>query len=70
MRLPRMTIRRWMIAVAVFATLLAAGNAFLMCLGPRNGGYHGSYRYLGSDWKWHEIRGNVIFVTDKFILVD
>jgi hypothetical protein len=70
MRVPRMTTRRWMLAVAVFAILLAAGNAFVMWLGPRDGGYHGSYRYLGSDWKWHEIRGTVIFVEDGFIFVD
>jgi uncharacterized protein (TIGR03067 family) len=31
-------------------------------LGPRPGIYGGSYVYLGSDWKWHEIRGRIICV--------
>ncbi len=72
MRLPRVrfTIRKMMVVVAVVSALLVTGRAVLGYLGPRKGAYYGSYRYLGEDWKWHEVRGTIIFVTDKFIFVD
>ena len=75
MRVPRLrfTIRKMMVAVAVVAVLIVTGRAVLGhlgYLGRRNGAYYGSYRYLGEDWKWHEVRGTVIFVTDRFIFVD
>ena len=72
MRPPRVrfTVRRMMVAVAVAAFLLAAGKGASGYLGPRNGGYHGYYRYLGSDWRWHEVRGSIIFVKDGLIFTD
>ena len=72
MHLPRVrfTVRRMMVAVAIVAVLLVTGRAVLEYLGPRNGAYYGSYRYLGQDWKWHEVRGAIIFVKDGFIFVD
>jgi hypothetical protein len=64
MRLPqvRFTVRRMMIAVVLIASLIAIRNAVVKRLGPRPGIYGGSYVYLGSDWKWHEIRGRIICV--------
>ncbi len=72
MPLPRVrfTVRRMMAAVAVSAVLLVTGKAALTYLGPRNGVYTGSYRYLGRDWKWHEVRGVFIFVTDQAITTE
>jgi hypothetical protein len=72
MRCPRIrfTLRQSLMAVALLAMLLAATRAILVRLGPRNGHYLGTYRYLGPDWKWHVVRGNVIFVKDRLIIVD
>ena len=72
MRRPRIrfTLRQSLIAVAVLALLLAATRVIVSRLGPRNGMYTGTYRYLGPDWKWHEVRGGVIFVKDGMIFVD
>jgi hypothetical protein len=72
MRLPRVrfTVLRLMITVAVVAIVLTMSNVVRKHLGPKNGGYYGVYRYLGSDWRWHEVRGNVILVKDGMIFVD
>jgi len=59
-----------MVAVAFSAVLLVIGRYVLQYLGPRDGFYSGSYSYLGRDWKWHEVRGAVIFVKGSTILVD
>jgi hypothetical protein len=66
----RFTVLRLMIAVAVVAVALTMSNIVRKHLGPKNGGYSGVYRYLGSDLRWHEVRGNVIFVKDGMIFVD
>ena len=72
MRLPRvrMSLRGMMVAVAIVADLLVAARFVLGYWGPRDGFYRGSYRYLTSDWRWHEVRGAVIYVKDGMILVD
>jgi hypothetical protein len=72
MRLPRVrfTIRRMMVAVAIVAVVMTMGSVARKSFGPRNGGYRGVYRYLGNDWRWHEVRGNIIFVEDGMIFVD
>ena len=72
MKRPRVqfTLRRLMLAVAALAVLLAATRIVQNHLGPRDGGYTGTYRYLGADWKWHEVRGAVIFVKDGLIFTD
>jgi len=72
MRLPRVrfTLRAMMVWVVILAGLLVTARSALGYLGPREGVYYGSYRYLGSDWKWHEIRGAIITVTRSFIFVD
>jgi hypothetical protein len=59
-----------MVVVAVVALSLATAKTVLSYLGPRNGVYRGVYRYLGPDWKWHVVRGGVIFVRDGMIFVD
>lgn len=52
MRMPRMTIRRWLIAVVACALLLVAGKAVLEHFGPTNSPhYHGFYIHLGDDRK-------------------
>ena len=58
----RFTVRRMMVGVAILAVLLVTARSVLDYLGPRDGFYKGSYRYLGSDWKWHEVRGAIIYV--------
>ncbi len=72
MRLPRvqMSLRGMMMAVAIVAALLMAVRFILGYWGPRDGFYWGSYRYLDSDWRWHEVRGAVIYVKDGMIFVD
>ena len=69
MRLPRVrfTVRRMMVMVAVVAVLLVTGRALLNYLGPRDGVYYGSYRYLGDDWEWHQMRANIIVVKGGMI---
>jgi hypothetical protein len=71
-RLPRVrfSVRAMMIVVAVLAVVLAATMTVADHLGPKDGGYIGIYRYLGTDGKWHVVRGNVIFVKDGMIFVD
>jgi hypothetical protein len=32
--------------------------------------YTGSFRSLSSDWKWHEVRGAVIFIRRMMIFAD
>jgi len=59
-----------MVAVAILAVLLVTARSLLDYLGPRDGFYKGSYRYLDSDWKWHEVRGAVIYVKGSSIFVD
>lgn len=66
----RFTLRQSLVAVAVLAVILAAARAVQARLGPRDGGYTGIYRYLGSDGKWQVVRGNAIFVKDGMIFVD
>jgi hypothetical protein len=54
-----------MVWVAILAGLFVTARSalgYLGYLGPRDGVYYGSYRYLGNDWKWHEIRGVIITV--------
>jgi len=58
------------LAVAVVAALLATVNEVRKYSGPRDGSYYGSYGYLGTDWRWHEVRGNVIFVRGGVIITD
>ncbi len=72
MRLPRvrMTLRGMMLAVALLAVLLVMARFAVGYLGPRDGVYFGSYRYLGTDLRWHEVRGAVIFVKRSSIFVD
>jgi hypothetical protein len=72
MRLPRVriTLRGMMIWVAVLAILLVTARSVLEHLGPRDGCYTGSYRYLGRDWRWHEVRGASITVFRGIILTD
>jgi hypothetical protein len=72
MRLPRvrMTLRGMMAWVAILAVLLVTARWVLGYLGPRDGFYTGSYRYLGSDWKWHEVRGASIYVKGPYTFVD
>ena len=59
-----------MIWVAIVAVLLLAARSVLQCLGPRDGSYQGSYRYLGSDWRWHEVRGASITVFRGTVITD
>jgi hypothetical protein len=54
-----------MVSVVVAALLLAAARFALRCLGPRPGGYHGVYWYFDDQWRYHEVRGCVIFVTEQ-----
>ena len=42
--------------MAILAALLVTARSVLEYLGPKDGCYTGSYRYLGSDWRWHEVR--------------
>ena len=78
MRLPRVrfTLRAMMVWVVILAVLLVTARSAHRYLGrrgylgPREGIYYGSYRYLGSDWKWHETRGSIIMVTRTFIFAD
>ncbi len=70
LRRVRMTLRGMMVAVAIMAVLLMATRSVLGYLGPRDGLYYGSYRYLDSDWRWHEVRGAIIYVKDGMIFVD
>ena len=72
MRWPRvrMTLRGMMVGLVILAVLLATARSILGYLGPRDGFYTGSYRYLSTDWKWHEVRGSVIFVRGGMIFVD
>ena len=70
MKRPRVTIRGLMAAVIVAALLLVAARFALRCLGPRPGFYQGVYRYLDDHWRYHEVRGAVIYVTERFIFVD
>jgi hypothetical protein len=58
------------VVVAILAALLATARSVLEHLGPRDGSYKGSYGYLGSDWKWHEVRGAIIFVKGGYIFAD
>jgi hypothetical protein len=67
MRLPRVrfTLRAMMVWIVILAGLFVTARSalgYLGYLGLRDGVYQGSYRYLGSDWKWHEIRGNILTV--------
>jgi hypothetical protein len=66
----RFSLRQLLVAMAIVALLLASARVVVNHLGPRNGLYYGTYRYLGPDWKWHEVRGAVIFVKDGMIFVD
>jgi hypothetical protein len=66
----RISLRGMMVAVAIVAALLMAARFVLGYLGPRGGFYSGSYSYLDSDWRWHEVRGAVIYVKDGMIFVD
>ena len=66
----RITLRAMLVWVAILAALLVAARSALEYLGPRDGVYTGSYRYLDSDWKWHEVRGAVIYVKGSSIFVD
>jgi hypothetical protein len=59
-----------MVRVIILAVLLAMARSVLGYLGPRDGFYKGSYGYLGSDWRWHEVRGAIIFVRGGVIFVD
>jgi hypothetical protein len=59
-----------MVALAIVAALLFAARLVLGYLGPRDGFYRGSYGYLGSDWRWHEVRGAIIYVKGGMIFVD
>jgi hypothetical protein len=34
-------------------------------LGPRAGTYSGTYGYLGRDWKWHQVGGTSITVSEE-----
>jgi hypothetical protein len=52
----------WIVILAGLLVTARSALGYLGYLGPRDGFYHGSYRYLDNDWKWHEIRGNIIFV--------
>jgi hypothetical protein len=72
MGLPRVrfTVRQMMVGVALLAVLLVTARSVLEYLGPRDGGYTESYRYLGRDWQWHEVRGAVIYVRGGSIFVD
>ena len=72
MRLPRVrfTLRGMMICVAMLAALLVTARSVLEYLGPKDGCYTGSYTYLGSDWRWHEVRGASITVFRGCIITD
>ena len=72
MRFPRVrfTLRTAIVWVAIVAVLLVTARSVLEYLGPRDGSYTGSYRYLGSDWKWHEVRGASITVFRGCIITD
>jgi hypothetical protein len=59
-----------MVGVVILALVQAAARWVLGYLGPRDGFYKGSYAYLGSDWKWHEVRGAIIFVRGGMNFVD
>jgi hypothetical protein len=59
-----------MVLVAILAALLMAARSVLEYLGPRDGSYTGSYRYLGGDWRWHEIRGASITVFRGTVITD
>ncbi len=66
----RVTLRRLLVAVAILALLLTTAKTVHGLFGPRYGGYLGVYRYIGPDWKWHEVRGGIIFVKDGMIFID
>jgi hypothetical protein len=70
MRRPRMTIRGLLAFVAAIAASFALARLVSEKLGPRPGAYHGRYWYFDRDWRYHEVRGAVILVTDHFILAD
>jgi hypothetical protein len=66
-----MTLRNLLIVIAAFAVLLAfARFAGPRLLGRRPGMYYGRYWYFDEHWKYHETRGTIITVTDKFIFTD
>jgi hypothetical protein len=52
----------WLVILASLFVTAGSALGYLGYLGTRDGVYYGSYRYLGSDWKWHEIRGAFITV--------
>jgi hypothetical protein len=66
LRRVRFILRGMMICVAILVT----ARSVLQYLGPKDGCYTGSYRYLGSDWRWHEVRGASITVFRGFIFTD
>ncbi len=71
MRRPRITLRNLLIRVAVVAVLMALARfTGARLLGRRPGMYHGLYWYFDDDWKYHEIRANVITDTGGFIFGD
>ncbi len=72
MRLIRVqfTLRGMMICVAIVAALLVTARSVLEYLGPKDGSYTGSYGYLGSDWRWHEVRGASITVFQGCVFTD
>jgi len=66
----RFTLRGLMVWVAIVAALLVTARSVLEYLGPKDGSYTDSYGYLGSDWRWHEVRGASITVFHGSVLAD
>ncbi len=71
MKAPRFSIRRLLFLIAATAIFLTVARIALpRLLGPRPGFHHGRYWYFDENWKYHEVRGTVIWVGDGIIFVD
>jgi hypothetical protein len=60
----RFTLRAMMVWVAILAALFGTARFVFEYQLPRDGFHSGTLRYLGRDWKWHEVSGAVIFVKN------
>ena len=59
-----------MVGVATLAAILVVTCFVLEYLGLRDGFHSDPYWYLGSDWKWHVVRGAVIYVNGSIVFID
>jgi hypothetical protein len=65
-----MTIRGLLAFVAAIAVSLGVAKFVSEKLGLCPGTYYGRYWYFDKDWRYHEVSGAVILVTDHFIFAD